>query len=50
MVEKIRSLPDPLSNKEALQFSGPVQVDVAAGVEEVDEVGGGGLQRCRCVA
>ena len=32
------------------QFSGLVQVDAAAGVEEVDEVGGGGAQVCRCFA
>ena len=31
-------------------FSGPVQVDAAAGVEEADEFGRGGVQRCRCVA
>ena len=31
-------------------FSGLVQVDAAAGVEEADEFGGGGAQACRCVA
>ena len=50
MLEKIRSLPDPLSNGEAPQFSGLVQVDAAAGVEEADEFSGGGAQACKCVA
>ena len=31
-------------------FSGLVQVDAAAGVEEAGEFGSGGAQVCRCVA
>ena len=31
-------------------FSGLVQVDAAAGVEEAGEFGGSGAQACRCVA
>ena len=50
MAGEIRYLLDSLSNGETPQFSGPVQVDAVAGVEEVDEVGGGGVQRCRCMA
>ena len=51
-MEKIRCLLDPMSNGEAPQFfSGPVQVDAAAMVEEDDELrGGGSAQACRCVA
>ena len=41
---------DLLSNGEAPQFSGFVQVDAAAGVEEADELGGSGAQGCRCIA
>ena len=42
---------DLRNSGEALQFSGPVQVDAAAEVEEDDELrGGGSAQKCRCVA
>ena len=41
----LRCLLGPLSNGEAPRFSSLVQVDAAAGVEEVDEVGSG-VFRC----
>ena len=47
---EVRYLLGLMSNEEAPQFSGFIQVDAAAEVEEVDEVGSGGVQRCRCVA
>lgn len=43
MAGKLRCLLGPLNNEEAPRFSGLVEVDAAAGVEEVDEVGGGGV-------
>ena len=51
MVEKIRYSPEPLRNGEAMYFfSGPVQVDAAAEVEDDDELrNGGSAQMCRGV-
>ena len=46
---KVRYLLGLLSNGKVPQFSGFVQVVAAARVEEVDEVGSGGAQVCRCV-
>ena len=47
---KVMCLLGLLNNGEVPQFSGFVQVDAAAGVEEADELGGSGAQVCRCVA
>ena len=48
-VGKMRYLLGLLSNREAPHFSGLIQVDAVAGVEEVDGVGGGGAHMCRYV-
>ena len=49
--QREKYLLDLRNSREAPQFSGSVQVDAAAEVEEDNELrSGAGVQTCRCVA